>query len=534
MSGKWGLIFPPETAGLIFTESLIWAGAVKDGQLPELRAGGGYYIPGTVPGRIAPGNQKAGADDPSLRIWRIRRDWETADLTPEVASLLGIPPQQVTQDQINMLREEYRQNWENWPSHIGAPFEDLNSNGIRDPGEKPGLADADQVLWFVYSDLDSSRANNLFGSPPIGLEIQVTIWAYNPPDDGSDLNKALRQTIFKRYRIIYKGTKGTPDTARIENMYLGQFVDPDVGYYADDFLGCDTLLQMGYAYNATTADTVYQRFGLAPPAIGYTLLQGPLVASDSQEDFGYFDFRAIRNRRNLPMTSFWAKRTGSAMGDPQLHSYEGTLQISNILRSLYPMNGMPIEDPEGNPTHFMLAGDPLTQYGWIDGIELPPGDRRFLLCTGPFTLAVGDTQEIILAIVAGSGSDHLASLAVLKHFVRYIRSYFFSQLITNVPPLDEPQHPKDFILRAPVPNPFLERTNLRVHLRKPAFVRLTVYNVLGQTVRELVARYLPAGTTHILWDGRDRFGVRLPSGCYFVRLESDYETIQVQKILLLR
>ena len=55
-------------------------------------------------------------------------------------------------------------------------------------------------------------------------------------------------------------------------MYVSMWSDPDVGYAGDDFVGCDTLLNLGFAYNASASDAVYQP--LPPPAVGLN----PLVA----------------------------------------------------------------------------------------------------------------------------------------------------------------------------------------------------------------------------------------------------------------
>ena len=32
-------------------------------------------------------------------------------------------------------------------------------------------------------------------------------------------------------------------------MYFGQWVDPDLGYYLDDYVGCDVSLGLGICYN---------------------------------------------------------------------------------------------------------------------------------------------------------------------------------------------------------------------------------------------------------------------------------------------
>ena len=74
-------------------------------------------------------------------------------------------------------------------------------------------------------------------------------------------------------------------------MYICQWADPDVGNFSDDFVGCDTILNLGYAYNSTNADAVYQNIGLHPPAIGYSFLQGVAAPSANPNDSAVFNFR---------------------------------------------------------------------------------------------------------------------------------------------------------------------------------------------------------------------------------------------------
>ena len=52
--------------------------------------------------------------------------------------------------------------------------------------------------------------------------------------------------------------------------------------------------------------------------------------------------------------------------------------------------------------------------GWIDGVQLPPGDRRLVMASGPFTMALGESQDVVLALVGGMGADNISSVSVAK------------------------------------------------------------------------------------------------------------------------
>lgn len=66
---------------------------------------------------------------------------------------------------------------------------------------------------------------------------------------------------------------------------------------------------------------------------------------------------------------------------------------------------------DGTETKFPFSGDPVSGTGEIDS---NPGDRRMLLNTGPFFLAVGDTQDIIFSITGGIGTTNLFSVNEMK------------------------------------------------------------------------------------------------------------------------
>ena len=79
--------------------------------------------------------------------------------------------------------------------------------------------------------------------------------------------------------------------------------------------------------------------------------------------------------------------------------------------------------------------------------------------------------------------------------------------------------PEAYALRANYPNPFNPSTSIEYALPEDAPVQLTVYDILGQQVRELVSHPLQAaGFYRIDWDGLDAQGNGVASGIYFYRL----------------
>ena len=73
---------------------------------------------------------------------------------------------------------------------------------------------------------------------------------------------------FYNYKIINRSTLPLNDT------YFGQWVDPDLGYYLDDYVGCDVSLGLGFCYNGDAEDEGASGYGFNPPAVGVDFFQG--------------------------------------------------------------------------------------------------------------------------------------------------------------------------------------------------------------------------------------------------------------------
>jgi len=70
---------------------------------------------------------------------------------------------------------------------------------------------------------------------------------------------------FYNYELINRGTQ------TLYNTYFSQYLDADVGNYADDYTGCDVSRGLGYMYNGDLIDESdggKLGYGENPPAIG--------------------------------------------------------------------------------------------------------------------------------------------------------------------------------------------------------------------------------------------------------------------------
>jgi hypothetical protein len=83
------------------------------------------------------------------------------------------------------------------------------------------------------------------------------------------------------------------------------------------------------------------------------------------------------------------------------------------------------------------------------------------------------------------------------------------------------------------PNPFNPQTTIAYSLAEAGRVNLRIYDASGRVVKTLVDDNKTAGKHTATWNGRDRNGVAVSSGVYFVRLESG-GNVQARKIILLK
>ena len=82
------------------------------------------------------------------------------------------------------------------------------------------------------------------------------------------------------------------------------------------------------------------------------------------------------------------------------------------------------------------------------------------------------------------------------------------------------------------PNPFNPRTTLAYSLHDAANVSLTIYDVAGRRVRELVNEHRLPGAYKVVWDGRDEKGTQVSSGVYFYKLVAGSFTDTKKMIML--
>jgi hypothetical protein len=93
--------------------------------------------------------------------------------------------------------------------------------------------------------------------------------------------------------------------------------------------------------------------------------------------------------------------------------------------------------------------------------------------------------------------------------------------------------PAKFALRQNYPNPFNPTTTIAYDLPIASDVKMSIYNVKGQKVAELINGSVDAGYQTVEWDGRNSFGAQVATGVYFYRIEAG-NFVQTRKMILIK
>lgn len=434
-------------------------------------------------------------------------------------------------------------SWQAWKDAValGADFYDGDNDGVYFPVDKNGngIWDSDEdrpdlvgdfTAWCVYNDGLADLFRKFNNVTPKGIEVQQTVFGFTS-------NYILKNALFIKYKITYKGS----EAARLDSVYFSVACDPDLGNGADDFVGCDTVLNSGYVYN-NGPDNI---FGNNPPVFLVGLLQGPVqyipnvtysdknnndvfdkdidIALKTAYNFkgSYIGIDTIPGAMNLPMVSFTEFiQSHPTLGDPssvpELRYYmqggtekEGT-PINPCTWSLG--NGSSLTNCSNINPKFIYSGDPAIGKGWIN---TTPTDQRFLLNTGSFTLEKNKPVTIIADYIIGDGGLGLVNISMAKAYATVLKNYYTTNYTTITDIKKEAEQVKSYELQQNYPNPFNPTTVIKYQIPVANKVSLKIYDVLGKEVTTLVNGFKEAGKYQVIFDCS-----RFASGVYVYKLEA--------------
>jgi hypothetical protein len=338
-----------------------------------------------------------------------------------------------------------------------APFIDINKNNIYEPllGDYP-LIPGDACAFAIFNDAFSKDTLQL----PLGVEIHQFVYGYDDP------SSVLNNTLFVSYKIFNRSNNNYTD------MYVGQWIDYDIGNALDDGYCNDSSRNLMYGFNADNDDEGIHGYGLNPPAMGCLFLNQKLNKSISYNN----DF--------------------SLRGNPE------TLQhYYNYLKGLY-------KDNQPIPKHSCL----------YDSIHNGPEDTRVLGSTNPFTLA--SKQEYCLTVAhifarASSGGAQ-GSVDLLMQSSDFVAKYFNNKWVDDA---CDAYSIANGIKKSSInnnrlsiyPNPAKDKLIVKCEMLMDKNMSYTIVNVLGQIL-----------ITGVIINNETAIDVSsLPLGFYFIKTEKE-------------
>ncbi|TES93177.1 MAG: T9SS type A sorting domain-containing protein [Candidatus Cloacimonadota bacterium] len=226
-------------------------------------------------------------------------------------------------------------------------------------GEKIVLGDQD--TWCLFNGHEASKQ-----CIPDDVTLPLTVTRHT----FAWTQALLENMLFFEYIIENTGTN------TIADMYVGLGSDLDIGNADDDLVGLDRSRSLGYTSSMT------QEAGwdaLPPYYIGFRFLQGP-VADDTVrvgQDPANPDTIILPGER-IPLTAFKKFTRDVDAGN----DHERYLVMAGYDFTVTP----PVYNPFG------------------DSLDSDPSDKRMAMSAGPFTLAPGEADTIVMAMMFSNGN----------------------------------------------------------------------------------------------------------------------------------
>jgi len=285
----------------------------------------------------------------------------------------------------------------------------------------------DQTLWSVYNDKGNFHSETQ--GEAIGMEIRAQYFAFATNDE-------INNMTFYSYELVNRSTYTLTGT------YFSQWVDPDLGWAQDDYVGCDVKRGLGYCYNGKPVDGQgsIEAYGAHPPAVGVDFFQGPYMDADHRDNPKFTgDCSIISSEYPLDQMAINGVNFGDGIVDNERFGMRRFVYHNNNL------SGVPayMQDPDYAPQYYQFLrgiwkdGSKM-QYGgnahvsaggygpacdfmfpndsdpcdWGTAGQPPngpkiwteetaknnPSDRRFMQSAGPFTLQPGACNYITVGI----------------------------------------------------------------------------------------------------------------------------------------
>ena len=370
----------------------------------------------------------------------------------------------------------------NWPGNGNvsegiaqqlAPYVDVNGDHIYNPanGDYPYIQ-GDQAVYVIINDAAGDHTNT--GGDSLGVEIHIMFYQFN------SIDADIENTTFMNVKLFNRSTTNYHD------FYFGMWMDYDLGFAANDYIGCDSTRNLSYVYNGNSTDDGQggqPGYGANVPAFGALMLNEPMGA------FMYYNIG------------------GGVTGDPTNASgYYNYLQgiWQNGDHVLYGGNGYN-SGTTTTETNFMYSGNPYLGTGWNEFSQgNPSGDRRVLMATTGHDFLAAESNCIDFAFIYNGDSSTLENANELLSTADFVQNYYDN----NIQPCNQiflangERTPTNFLI---FPNP----SDGKFYVELAESTTLSIYNLNGQLV-----------ATENCIVGKNEINLNLNNGFYIVQLKT--------------
>ena len=174
----------------------------------------------------------------------------------------------------------------------------------------------------------------------------------------------------------------------------------------------------------------------------------------------------------------------------------------------------------------------------VEGFDLTitfdTGSKLLNLDTGVVLspeISTDNYETVQISLVDHDGNEKVYELEGLQDLGLYQQMAVVNNVTTSTD--DDMIGPETFALHQNYPNPFNPVTTLRYDLPEGALVNITIYDMMGKVVSNLVSSQQSAGYKSVQWNATNTVGQAVSAGLYLYTIQAgDYS--QTKKMVLLK
>ena len=246
----------------------------------------------------------------------------------------------------------------------------------------------------------------------------------------------------------------------------------------------------------------------------------------------------------------------------------------------------------GSPSSYLYMNDERRIEGTVDQFAVPSGCsgyndykyglddlNNYMSTAGSDSIRIRYSRREVIYLIGGSddaGTTDCQSMAQGNHryersiiYFNYLQYYFSSEILGRhqhaiIPNIDHDSYNifnsacgrkalfgygdcdqldflnvidfevlDDYKLIKNYPNPFNPVTTLRYDLPENSHVNITIYDMLGRQVKNLINQTQDAGYRSVRWNATDDYGKPVSAGIYLYQIQAG-EFVQTKKMMLLK